>query len=279
MLDIATVTGLVLAFVALCIANSLEGGTLANLSSLPAALIVFGGSFGAAMIMQPLRNTLMLPAVLKKAMVNRPPDPIKIINTMSQLARIARRDGLLALERELDSIDHEFLRRGVQLVVDGTDPEATEDVLQTQIYALEQRHQKAAEFFQNMGGLTPTLGVTGTVMGLIHVLSHLDTPANLGPAVATAFLATLYGVASANIVFIPIARKLQTRSEQEVYARQIIAAGVSSLQSGETPTVLRQHLKAYLSAEKRAQMSEDDKSDISQELLQQDETAETAKAA
>jgi len=192
-MDLATLIGLLAAFGSLVLAIILEGGELGAFVGIPAALIVFGGSLGATLIALPLRSVLRALAVARHTVFLRPADPAKIIQTMSELARTARREGVLALEEKIEAIDDKSLRRGIQLVVDGTDPEVTQTILDTEIGALGERHDLAAKFFTTMGGLTPTLGVTGTVMGLIEMLKKLDDPGKMGPAIASAFLATLYG--------------------------------------------------------------------------------------
>jgi len=250
-LDTATLLGLVIALGALGVANHLEGGTLGMLVSPSAALIVFGGSLGAAIVMQPLRQTLVVPLVIRNALFSGGVKPLQTIQVLGRLARVARREGVLALESELGQIEDASIRRGLQLVVDGTDPEVTQNILEIEIDALAERHASAAKFFTAMGGLTPTLGVTGTVMGLVNMLRNLSDPGTMGPAIATAFLATLYGVASANLIFLPIAEKLKMRSQEEQHVRRMVSAGIEGLQAGDSPIILVERLKAFLSPRER----------------------------
>lgn len=252
-MDISTIFGLVVAFGSLCIAVGMEGGTLGSLVNPSAALIVFGGSLGAAMVGLPLASVIKAPMVLKNAVFTRVLDPQKTIELLSGLARVARKEGVLALEGELVNIDDPFIRRGVQLLVDGTDPEVTEAILGTEIDALVERHDVTGKLFNTMGGLAPTLGVTGTVMGLVHMLGQLDDPGAMGPAIAAAFIATLYGVASANLLFLPLGAKLKLRSQQEAAAREMVVIGIGSLQAGESPMILTERLNAFLSPKARAQ--------------------------
>lgn len=251
-MDIATILGFIVAFGALALSVQLEGGSLRSLVNVSAALIVFGGSLGAAMVSLPLACTLKIPIVLKHALFTRTMSPVASIELLARLARVARRDGVLALEGEVATIDDPFMRRGIQLVIDGTDPEVAEGIMETEIDVLAERHELAGKFFSTMGGLAPTLGVTGTVMGLVHMLGQLSEPGAMGPAIAAAFIATLYGVASANIVFIPIAAKLKVRSEEEQFVRNIIALGIHGLQAGDSPIVLTERLKAFLPPKARA---------------------------
>jgi chemotaxis protein MotA len=250
-LDLGTIIGLGIAFGALLVANSLEGGSIGALISPSAALIVFGGSLGAAMVTQPLRNSLMAPMLLKHAILSRPAEPLGALETLTHLARVARREGVLALEGELHNVRDDFIRRGVQLVVDGTDPGVARAIMEIEIDALIERHTGAAKYYKTLGGLSPTLGVLGTVMGLVHMLSNLSDPGSMGPAIATAFLATLYGVGAANLVFLPIAQKLQMRSEEEQFIRRMVAVGIEGLQAGDSPIILAERLKAFLSPSER----------------------------
>lgn len=255
-MDLGTILGLIVALGGIALSVHVEGGSLKSLVNGSAALIVFGGSFGAAMISLPLSATLRVPIVLKQVFFSRRHSPGSLVQLLTRLARVARRDGVLALEAELATIDDPFVRRGIGLVVDGTDSEVAQDILHTEMEARAERHQLAGRFFGTVGGLAPTLGVTGTVMHLVHVLEHLDDPSGIGPAIATAFLATLYGVASANIIFVPIAGKLQVRSEEEQFMHQMVALGVQSLQAGDSPLVVTERLKAFLPPALRAEVDD-----------------------
>ena len=251
-MDLATVIGLVAALGSLALATVLEGGELKGFVGIPAALIVFGGSLGAALVALPLGSVLKVAGVARHAVFVKAADPVKMIQLMSELARIARREGVLALEEKIGTIDDRAIKQAIQLVVDGTDPEVTDHILSTEIDALAERHELAARFFSTMGGLTPTLGVTGTVMGLVHMLKQLDDPGKMGPAIASAFLATLYGVASANLIFLPISTKLGIRSREEQYLREMVKVGIRGLQAGDSPIVLVERLNAFLSPAERA---------------------------
>jgi chemotaxis protein MotA len=241
-----------MAFASLAVSVLMEGGSLRSLVNMSAALIVFGGSLGATLVAMPLGSVLRLPSVLKHALFAPQLNPGAVIELMGSLARVARREGVLALEGEMLNIQDAFIRRGVQLVVDGTDTEVTQGILETEIAAQSERHELGRTFFTTIGGLTPTLGVTGTVMGLVHMLGQLNDPGSMGPAIAAAFLATLYGVASANLIFLPIAGKLKLRSQQEKQMREMIALGIEGLQTGDSPLVLMERLKAYLAPGNRA---------------------------
>ncbi|MBC7286488.1 MAG: flagellar motor protein [Armatimonadetes bacterium] len=245
-MDIATVLGVVVAFGSLGLAVVLEGGHLRSLVNVPAAFIVFGGTFGATMVSQPLSLVLKLPIIFKHAVLGKLLEPHQAIATIVELATIARREGVLALEQHLDRTGDRFLRKGLQLVIDGTDPEIVRDILETELAVQAERHKMGSKVFLTMGGLAPTLGVTGTVMGLVHMMEKLDDPSKMGPAIASAFIATLYGVASANLIFIPIGNKLSARSQQERMVREIMLEGVLGIQAGLAPLIIAEKLRAFL---------------------------------
>jgi chemotaxis protein MotA len=254
--DLATIIGLVLGVGAVLMSVVIEGGHLSSLVNLSAAVIVFGGTLGATMASSPLERLIALPKVIMQAFFNRLPHPSTAIQTLIKLAHKARRDGVLSLERELESIHDDFLRQGIQLVVDGSDPEVVHDTLATQTAAMAARHRAAAEVFTTMGGFAPTLGIIGTVMGLVHMLGKLTEPGNMGPAIAAAFIATLYGVASANLVFLPLAGKLQARSKAELALRDMVLEGILSIQAGQSPRTLEDRLRAHLSPAQRRALSQ-----------------------
>ncbi len=251
-MDLATVLGIVVAFGALLGSVVVEGGHLRSLVNLPAALIVFGGTLGAAMISSPLHVVLRSPIVLKHAVLGRLMEPREAIRTLVDLATTARREGVLAIEAGLEKLRDPFLRKGIELVVSGTDPEVVREIMETELATQADRHKTGAKLFLTMGGLAPTLGVTGTVMGLVHMMGKLDDPAQMGPSIAAAFLATLYGVASANVLFIPLGTKLATRSQQELFVREMLLEGILGLQAGLSPMIIEEKLKAFLEPRLRA---------------------------
>jgi chemotaxis protein MotA len=252
-MDRTTVGGLVIGVGCLIAALWLEGGHLQQLVNLPAALIVLGGTFGATLIGLSVQQLRDLPHILRQALVSPSIDISQTIRWLVTLSEKARREGLLALEADANAASDEFLRRALQLAIDGTDPELVRDILQLEITFLEERHRQGEQVFTSMGGYAPTMGVLGTVMGLIHMMSRIENPSQMGPAIATAFVATLYGVSSANLLFLPIANKLRTRHAEEVLLREVIVEGVLAIQSGENPRIVEQRLRAFLSQrQKRA---------------------------
>ncbi|MCS6776795.1 MAG: flagellar motor protein [Chloroherpetonaceae bacterium] len=254
-MDLATIIGLLLAWGALIGALLMEGGEVQSLINVPAALIVFGGTLGASISSFRMNQILGIPAVLRKAFTERPLDLLEVITLLVYLAERARREGMLALEAEANRIDDEFLQRGLRLAVDGTDPELLRDILSTDIHFLQARHRSGESLFTTMGGFAPTLGIIGTVMGLVHMLANLSNPDAMGPLIASAFVATLYGVSSANLIFLPIANKLRARSAEEVLAREVMLEGILAIQAGDNPRLVEEKLKAFLAPPLRSQVT------------------------
>jgi chemotaxis protein MotA len=174
------------------------------------------------------------------------PDLGARVKTLVSFAERARKDGLLALEEEIDAIDEPFMRKGMQLIVDGTDPDLLREILESEIDAMAARHKAGYQVFEKAGGLAPTIGVLGTVVSLVHVLSNLSAPETLGPAISAAFIATLYGVGSANVVYFPVCYSLQMLSGKEVDERSLVLEGILAIQAGDNPRMVQQKLLSYL---------------------------------
>jgi chemotaxis protein MotA len=246
-MDIATILGLVLAITAIMIAMIMDGGTPGELFAHPSAIIlIFGGSLGATIITSPLKTTLKLHQYIIQAFTTRKFDSKAMIELLTKLADKARREGLLALEEDSKKINDKFLRKGVMMVVDGVDPEQVAAILESSIAQMRARHKLGIGFFTAAGGFAPTFGIIGTVMGLISVLKQLDNPSALGESIAAAFLATLWGLLSANLIFLPISGKLKSKSEEEARSRFMQLEGILAIQSGENPRIVRDKLNAYL---------------------------------
>lgn len=262
-MDIATVGGLTLAWMALIIAVLIEqkGDVSALLAFLhPAAfIIVLGGTFGATLISFSMTQFKKFPQLFRLAMSgDKEENPHEIIRKLVSFAEKARREGLLVLEDDVAKVEDPFLQKGVQLVVDGTDPELVKDILETEVAFLEERHKVGESIFSTLGGFAPTLGIIGTVMGLVNMLRSLgQSVANIGPAIATAFLATFYGVSFANLIFLPIGNKLSRKSQKEVVNRQLLIEGILSIQAGDHPRIVEEKLKAFLSPSERVAISTD----------------------
>lgn len=254
-MDFATVIGLIVGLLSLIFGFMWEGGSLSALLKATAALIVFGGTIGAVIASFSGSTLKKIPFILKYAFVNKKNHPEDAIDQLIHLANISRREGLLALEGEKETFeDDEFLSTGVQLIVDGVDSEMIEDILNRDIELYEQHVLSIAKVFEAAGGFAPTMGIIGTVMGLVHVLGNIDKPGNLGPAIAVAFIATLYGVASANVIYFPIYNKIKARLAQDVLIREIQAEGLISIQYGENTMLLRKKLLAFLDSDGKERM-------------------------
>ncbi len=251
-MDLATIIGLVLAAVGILGGYMIEGGSIAGLINLPGFMIVVIGTMGAVMVAFPLENVLAGPKVAMAAFFSKVSVHAAHMSTqLVSMADKARREGLLSLEEEAQSIDDAFAKKGLMLMIDGTDPDALRAIMEIDIDALSARHRENTRLFEAAGGFAPTLGVLGAVMGLITVLSHLDKPENLGHGIATAFVATFYGVGLANVILLPIAEKLKVRSGEERMVREMILEGILSIQSGDNPRIVKEKLESFLSPSQR----------------------------
>jgi len=244
--EITTVAGILLGVFSLVIAFVLDGGHVTALFKPTAAMIVFGGTIGATIVAFSLSEIMIVPKLLRIILFQKLTDEIALIEHLVSLADKVRREGLLYLENELPNMDDSFMRKGIQLVVDGTDPELVRQIMETEMYAIQERHRIGASIFEAAGGYAPTMGIIGTVMGLVHVLSNLESPETLGPSIALAFIATLYGVGSANLLWLPIAEKLKNLSKKEVMLREMMLEGIMSIQAGYNPMLIRERLTAFL---------------------------------
>jgi chemotaxis protein MotA len=242
----ATGIGIGVAFAGLAIGALMEGSQPAAFFNIPALLIVFGGTFGAALASVGMESMKRIPALYKRSMDAEPIDYRARVELLVGYAERARRDGLLALDEEVAGLDDEFTRKGLQLVVDGTDPELVREILENELDGMAARHAHAVKPFDKAGGFSPTMGIIGTVMGLVHVLENLDKPETLGPAISGAFIATLYGVAAANVVFFPVANRLKGMSEEEQELRQLTIEGVLAIQAGDNPRIVQDKLMAFV---------------------------------
>jgi chemotaxis protein MotA len=252
-MDPGTLAGILLAFVAVFASLIMEGGQPGAVFLPPALLIVFGGTFGAAMAgaggIKEFTGGL---AQIRRALMSKQHSSEDTVRTLIGFAERARRDGLLALEETARSIDDPFLRKGIELAVDGTDPEELRDILETEIAAKKVKDKKGIGIFTAMGGYAPTMGIIGTVLGLIHVLENLSEPEQLGHLIAGAFVATLWGVLSANVIWLPIGKKLTAVSDVEVRQMELLVEGIMSIQAGANPRVIEQKLISFLPEAERA---------------------------
>jgi chemotaxis protein MotA len=250
-MDVTTVLGLILGVGAVLAAFLLEGGKVSSLFQLPAVILVLFGTFGAATITASFGQLCNLPSILKVAFFSRKLNPEEIIENIFNLAQKTRKTGLLSLEADLEKIKDPFFKKALQLAIDGFDTSKIREILDIEISYIEERHRAGAIFFQKLGGFSPTLGIMGTVLGLIHALSNTENTSNMASAIASAFIATLWGVAMANLIYLPISDKLKAKHQEEALHLELIKEGIISIASGENPRVIKMKLLSFLLPGKR----------------------------
>lgn len=249
-MDLATVIGIALAF-GLVISGIMSGSSLMIFVDVPSMLIVGGGTIGATLVNYPLPHMLGVLRVFKQAFLTKSQSPAQIITQFMEYANRARREGILALEPLLRDIKDDFLRKGLQLTVDGLEPQTIQEILQTEVSYLEDRHEAGANLLATMGSLAPALGMIGTVIGLVQMLQRMSDPSSIGPAMAVALITTFYGALMANLLFNPMSGKLKLRSKEEVLIREMIVEGVLSISKGENPRIIEEKLNSYLPPKER----------------------------
>ncbi|MGG2197754.1 MULTISPECIES: flagellar motor protein [Paenibacillus] len=245
-MDLMTIIGIIIGIGGLIGGYMMDGGHISALFVPSSMLIIAGGTIGAVLVSFPLKQIKDIGKALNMAFREKKQDPGQVIEELVDMATVARREGVLALEQRAQENENPFLRDGLMMVVDGTDPELTRQILELEIDALENHHEGWAKMFEAAGGYAPTMGIIGTVMGLIHVLGNLDDPGSLGPAIAVAFTATLYGVGSANLILLPIASKIKVRSADQVAEMELMLEGILALQAGENPQLIKKKLSSFL---------------------------------
>lgn len=252
-MDIATLIGLGIAIIGIIGGNILEGGDPTKLINLPGFMIVVLGALGATMISQPMSAIAGMPKALMKAFMGggAAHSSGHTVELFVGMAEKARKEGLLALESDIEKIHDPFTRKGVQLMIDGTDPELLRQIMEIDAESAKHRAEAELQVFEFMGGIAPTIGVLGAVLGLMGVMSHLDEPDRIGPGIATAFVATFYGVFTANVLWLPIAKKLHNNMKHEQHALNVVIEGLMSIQSGDNPRIVREKLEGFLSPAER----------------------------
>lgn len=259
-MDIASVIGLSLGAFLLLFGTLQAGLSPLDLLNIPSVFITFGGATAATMLSQPWEGTLTLGKITQKAFKAPKFDLPNLITTLVSFSEKARREGLLALEDDINELPEEFLRKGIQLVVDGTDPELVRNIMETEIDNVAKRHLNGRSWWDSWGGLAPGFGMLGTLIGLIAMLNNLGggDPSAIGSGMAAALITTLYGSLGANLVAIPFVRKLTRRSEDELLIKQVMVEGTLSIQSGDNPRIVKEKLASFLAPVDRTQLKEDE---------------------
>jgi len=245
-MDRISIAGLALGVAAIIVGQVLEGGHVGSLIQPTAALIVLGGTLGAVMLQSPL--SVFMTGMKMGAWVFFPPavDSQQLITDVARWGQVARKEGLLALEAQISLLTDPFAKRGLQLLVDGAEPERLREVLEVEIGAYENSMKLASKVWESAGGYSPTIGILGAVMGLIHVMENLSDPAKLGSGIAVAFVATIYGVGAANLVFLPVAKKLMANIGRLVTHREMLVDGLVGIANGDNPRIVESRLQGYL---------------------------------
>ncbi len=244
-MDIATIIGIVASF-ALMIIAIMQGSGLSLFIDVPSALIVVGGTIGATLINFPLKDVLRAANVAKNAFFNKQTSPVPYVQMLVSFAEKARKEGILSLETEAEKVEDTFLKKGLQMLVDGFEPKVIESTLGKEIEYLKKRHESGAEIMATMGGYAPAMGMIGTLIGLIQMLQNMSDPNAIGPAMAVALITTFYGAILSNVIFNPISGKLQVLSRYECLIKEMILEGILSISEGLNPRIVEQKLHVFL---------------------------------
>ena len=246
-MDILSVIGIIIGVGAILLGQYLDGGHVTTLLNGPALIIVLGGSLGAIMLQSPL--AVFVHAMKLSSWVFKPPK-LPLDESIKRLVRwsdVARREGLLGLENLIDQEPDLFIRRGIQMLVDGYEPESIRTTMEIDLITKEKQDIQAARVFEGMGAYAPTIGIIGAVLGLIHVMGNLGDPTHLGSGIAVAFVATVYGVALANLLFIPIGNKIKSVIQEESQFKEMLIEGIVSIAEGENPRIIQSRLYGFIS--------------------------------
>ncbi len=247
-MDIATLIGLVLAFGLVVFAI---GSGISSFIDPPSAMIVIGGTVGVMLVSYPLSDVLKIIGVAMKTIIYKLPAPKDVIAQLVEFSQVVRKEGILALESKVGEVDNPFMAKGLQMAIDGQEPNEIEDILYMEMEKLKDRHSKGADLLTQMGTMAPAMGMIGTLVGLVLMLQNMSDPSSIGPSMAVALLTTFYGALIANIVALPMAAKLKSRSKDELLLHEIILTGIQSLVAGENPRVMEQKLLGFLPPKER----------------------------
>jgi chemotaxis protein MotA len=255
--DLASILGLLIGFGMILLGQRLEGGHISSILQPTAALIVFGGTLGATLLGFPLSTAIGAAKKLIGVFFGSHPDGASVAKDLLGYAAVSRREGLLSLQKAQAEVKDAFLAKGLQLIIDATPEQALREILEQEMTHAEHHEEGYAKFLEAAGGYAPTVGIIGAVLGLIHVMENLADPSTLGSGIAVAFVATIYGVASANLIFLPAANKMKHQKELNGHLRELILQGLIAIQKGENPPLMKERLKGYLDEHGRAALDKE----------------------
>lgn len=255
-MDIATILGLILGF-GFTIWGITESGDLGSFKDIPSVIIVLGGTFASTLLAYPMKTLKSIGKIFQKAFFHKEVSSNGVIEEIIQLANVARKEGLLSLEEYADKLDDEFLKKGIMLIVDGTDPELVRNILETELIFLEERHSQGQGILEAMGAYAPAFGMIGTLIGLVNMLKKMDDASAIGPSMSVALVTTFYGSVLANVVFLPLAQKLKIRSKSEVLIKELMVEGLLSIQAGENPRIIEEKLKTFIPPDQRVTLKKE----------------------
>jgi len=241
----------IVAGLALVVWSIMSSGNIINFIDAPSAVITIGGSFCALLISFPMKTLMKIPSMMKMLIASPQDNRHNLVDIFSNLAKKARKDGLLALEDDIGTIENEFLVSGLQMIVDGVEPEIIRNILELKLDTAERRHKTGQDVFVKWGELAPAFGMLGTLIGLIIMLAGLDDPSSIGAGMATALITTFYGALVSNLILIPIASNLSVQTDEEMFTGQMIIDGILEIQAGSNPRILEEKLLTYLSPEEQ----------------------------
>ncbi len=245
-MDLTSIIGTILGIAAILLGQILEGGNPMALLQITAALIVFGGTAGAVILSFPQHQLLDSVTALKRVYFNETADPKELITELVKYATKARKEGVIALEKEAKNASDPLITLGLEAVSDGADPKLVRDLMETQISQMEEASKGAAKVWESAGGLAPTIGIIGAVLGLIHVMENLADPSSLGAGIAVAFVATVYGVGVANLICIPLGSKIKFKDQKAFVSKEMMVEGILAIQAGESPALIERKLQAFI---------------------------------
>ena len=254
-MDLTTIIGVIAGFAVIILGIAASGDPISFIDR-ASMMIVFGGTTSAVIIAYPMQELVGVISVVRKTVFSKTMPIAETIATLVSFAERARREGILALERHMEEIEDDFLSKGIQLAVDGTEPELMRSILTTELDYLEKRHTSGQSILGTCGALSPAFGMIGTLIGLVMMLQTMQDPSTIGPKMAVALITTFYGALLANLVFIPLTSKLKRRSEEEVLMKELMIEGILSIQSGDNPRIVEQKLTSFIPPKLRRQIVE-----------------------